>query len=385
MADEAKLYIRIKGKEYGPMAVEEVKSWIEQNKFKSTDYIRMEGMKHWVMAKNLVHLKEYFNAKKEDDRKDAFSSWLTQVKSGGPPIILTPSGVEDEQSRIAEERKKIEEEAEKLAEREKLLREEIEKEVTKQQEEEFKKLAEERKHLEEERAGLEVAEKEIKKMEAGVKRRRRIPIIVTSIVVVILIAIGSYVFINYYKQTKALKESIARIDSIDNQIKDLIAKLEKAGSQEERDKITDKIDTLKKEREELVKDVESKGGEKPEVKIETSLGSVSIDDPLSITGEGASDPFRNKETINSVVRSRMSSIRGAYNAELVSNPSLEGKVVIALMITPDGSVVKANVISSSLNSSKLENAIISNIMLAKFPPIVGGVVNVTYPFYFQKK
>jgi TonB family protein len=384
MADEAKLYIRIKGKEYGPMAVEEVKSWIEQNKFKSTDYIRMEGMKHWVMAKNLVHLKEYFNAKKEDDRKDAFSSWLTQVKSGGPPIILTPSGVEDEQSRIAEERKKIEEEAEKLAEREKLLREEIEKEVTKQQEEEFKKLAEERKHLDEERAGLEVAEKEIKKMEAGVKSRRRIPIIVTSIIAVILIAVGTPILIHYYKQTKALKESIARIDSIDGQIKDLMAKLEKAGSSEEKEKIFEKIDTLKKEREELVKKVEEKGGT-PEVKIETSLGSVTIDDPLSITGEGASDPFRNKGTINSVVRSRMSSIRGAYNAELVSNPSLEGKVVIALTITPDGSVVKANVISSSLNSSKLENAIISNVLLAKFPPIVGGVVNVTYPFYFQKK
>jgi len=385
MVEEVNLYIRVKGKEYGPMAVEEVKSWIEQGKFRPTDYIRMKGMKHWVMAKNLVHLKAYFNAKKEDDRKDAFSSWLTQVRSGGPPIILTPAGVVDEQERIAEERKKVEVEAEKLAEREKLLREEIEKEITKQQEGEFKKLAEERKHLEEERTGLEVAEQEIKKMEAVVKRRRRIPIIVAGIIVAVLIAVSTPILIHYYKQTKALNESIARIDSIDNQIKDLIAKLEKTGSSEEREKIFEKIDTLKKERDELVKKIEEKGGT-PEVKIETSLGSVRIDDPLSITGEGAGDPQRSKGTINSIVRSRMGDIRNVYNLELRNNTALEGKVVISLTITPDGSVVKANVISSSLiNGSKLENAIISNILLAKFPPIVGGVVTVTYPFYFEKK
>ncbi|MGQ9706481.1 MAG: AgmX/PglI C-terminal domain-containing protein [bacterium] len=385
MADEANLYLRIKGKEYGPMTVEEVKLWIEQGKFKSMDYIRIEGMKHWVMARNLVHLKTYFDAKKEEDRKDAFSSWITQVRSGGPPIILTQAGVVDEQTRIAEERKKIEDEAEKLAERERLLREEIEKEITKQQEEEFRKLAEERKHLEEERAGLEVAEREIKKMEAVVKRRRRLPILVTGVIAVILIAVSAPILINYYKQTKALNEAIARIDNIDNQINDLMAKLEKARTPEERNKIFEEIDTLKKEREELVKEIEEKGGEKPEIKVETSLGSVRIDDPLSITGEGAGDPLRSKSTINSVIRSRMGDIRNVYNLELRNNPTLEGKVVISLTITPDGSVVKANVISSSLNSSKLENAIISNILLAKFPPIVGGVVTTTYPFYFEKK
>jgi hypothetical protein len=43
--------------------VEQVKKLIDKRQFSPTDYIRAEGITHWVMAKNLVHLKALFDAK----------------------------------------------------------------------------------------------------------------------------------------------------------------------------------------------------------------------------------------------------------------------------------------------------------------------------------
>ena len=385
MAEEKKLYLRVKGVEHGPFTVEEVKTWIEGGKFKPTDYIRMEGMKHWVMAKNLVHLKEYFDAKKEEDRKGAFASWLGQVREGKPPIVLTPTGVTEEHTRIAEARKQLEEDAKRLEEREAELREQIERELTKKQEEEFERLRKERERLEEHRMELEEAEIEIKQMERTVRRRRRIPLIIAGVVIVAVIAVSTPIVINYYKSTKELQEAINRIDIIDNEIKNLMAKLEDAETTMEREAIMEKIEELKKEREELVKEVEKKGGGEPIENIETTLGSVSITGPLSIIGPGSDDPSRSSSTVDSIIRGRMGAINSVYNRELRSNPSLEGKVVVSFTVSSDGTVTRANVISSTLSNSKLENAIVSNIMLARFPSTSSGDITVTYPFTFETK
>ncbi|MGD8720031.1 MAG: hypothetical protein PVH29_14565, partial [Candidatus Zixiibacteriota bacterium] len=81
MADEkqVELYLRIDGVEHGPLAVDDVKDWIDKGKFRPTDFIRTGDQKAWVKAENLVHLKALFDEAKQKQSIGAFTNWLEAV------------------------------------------------------------------------------------------------------------------------------------------------------------------------------------------------------------------------------------------------------------------------------------------------------------------
>ena len=71
-----------------------------------------------------------------------------------------------------------------------------------------------------------------------------------------------------------------------------------------------------------------------------------------------------------------------YNLALRKNPSLAGKVVIELTISPGGQVTVVKVLSSELGDEKLERKLALRIKKFKFANAEVAEITVTYPIDF---
>jgi len=98
---------------------------------------------------------------------------------------------------------------------------------------------------------------------------------------------------------------------------------------------------------------------------------------------GIEDENRNSGAIASTVSQYRSGIKYAYNKELLKNPSLSGKIVVAFVILPDGSVQSAEIRQSSVNWPSLEDAVLKRLQHWKFPKSKGTPVRVVFPFVFH--
>jgi len=67
---------------------------------------------------------------------------------------------------------------------------------------------------------------------------------------------------------------------------------------------------------------------------------------------------------------------------LRKNPSLKGKITVKIVVSPDGKVVKAEVISSTLGFLELEEAIINRIYRWRFSEMK-GVEDFTIDYTFD--
>lgn len=65
--------------------------------------------------------------------------------------------------------------------------------------------------------------------------------------------------------------------------------------------------------------------------------------------------------VNAVIYSHNASIQYCYERHLQENPNLKGKLVVRFTIAPSGKVIDAQIVSSTLNNSALEQCILSRI------------------------
>ncbi|MDA8123292.1 MAG: AgmX/PglI C-terminal domain-containing protein [Deltaproteobacteria bacterium] len=98
---------------------------------------------------------------------------------------------------------------------------------------------------------------------------------------------------------------------------------------------------------------------------------------------GIEDENRDSGVIASTVSQYRSGIKYAYNKELLKNPSLSGKIVVAFVILPNGSVQSAEIRQSSVNWPPLEDAVLKRLQHWKFPKSKGTPVRVVFPFVFH--
>lgn len=91
---------------------------------------------------------------------------------------------------------------------------------------------------------------------------------------------------------------------------------------------------------------------------------------------------RSQDEIERVFQKNKGAIFSIYNRELRKDPTLQGKVVVELTISPDGKVTKCVIISSELNHKKLEKRLVSKIKKFKFVSKKVEVLTVTYPIFF---
>ena len=112
--------------------------------------------------------------------------------------------------------------------------------------------------------------------------------------------------------------------------------------------------------------------------VSSSIGGTGGVGTRSVGGR----PGRSQEEIERVFQKNKGSINTIYNRALRRDPSLQGKIVLELTITPSGKVTKCRVISSELNNKKLERKIVSRVKLFRFSKKKVATVTVTYPIDF---
>jgi TonB family protein len=92
--------------------------------------------------------------------------------------------------------------------------------------------------------------------------------------------------------------------------------------------------------------------------------------------------YRTREEIQLVFDQNKGAVYALYNRALRKDPTLRGKVVLELTITPTGKVTKCVVLSSELNDPALERKLVSRIKLFKFPAKDVDTAVVSYPIDF---
>ncbi|OHE57318.1 MAG: hypothetical protein A2Z47_03005 [Thermodesulfovibrio sp. RBG_19FT_COMBO_42_12] len=149
---------------------------------------------------------------------------------------------------------------------------------------------------------------------------------------------------------------------------------------------------------------------KPALKGSGGIGSVSAEvakgQPGNLSGQrtisardispagkdGAASPFakstllktRSQESVKEVIKSHRGSIDFAYRKALRSDPTLKGIISIEFILAPDGTIISARVVSSTVGDPAFEEDVLKRVKTWKFPayPDSGNTI-VTYPIEFS--
>ncbi|VAX05402.1 Putative TolA protein [hydrothermal vent metagenome] len=113
-------------------------------------------------------------------------------------------------------------------------------------------------------------------------------------------------------------------------------------------------------------------------KVESKL-EKSVQTPKARAGYKSA---RSQEEIELVFQKNKGAIYSLYNRALRRDPTLQGKVLLELTIAPGGEVTRARILSSDLNSPKLEKRLLSRIRLFRFAARDVDTVTLTYPIDF---
>ena len=91
---------------------------------------------------------------------------------------------------------------------------------------------------------------------------------------------------------------------------------------------------------------------------------------------------RGEEEITLVFDQNKSKLYSIYNRERRKNPNLKGKVVLEIVISPEGKVLSVKILSSELNLPKLERSLVSRVKQFKFSSGKSKPITITYPIEF---
>jgi protein TonB len=100
---------------------------------------------------------------------------------------------------------------------------------------------------------------------------------------------------------------------------------------------------------------------------------------------GAGGAARSEEEIRKIMEQHKGAIYSIYNRALRQNATLEGKMVVKIVIDPSGKIVEATLVSSELGDSDLEGKILQRIRLISFPAssVARTTINQTFDFLPQ--
>lgn len=99
-------------------------------------------------------------------------------------------------------------------------------------------------------------------------------------------------------------------------------------------------------------------------------------------GSRSGGGYRAEEDITIIFDQNKSVLYSLYERERRKNPSLKGKIVLEITIAPNGKVTAVKVVSSELNSPRLESRLVSRIKTFNFGEQPVKSITVTYPIEF---
>jgi hypothetical protein len=110
----------------------------------------------------------------------------------------------------------------------------------------------------------------------------------------------------------------------------------------------------------------------------TSLGELSAG---GLTVSGGLD----KETVRRVISQYKRQIKACYDGQLLLQPTLEGRIRVDWVISPNGHVQTAQSTANTTRSSPLESCLLGVVRAMKFPEAPNGrQTRVIYPWQFTK-
>ena len=121
-----------------------------------------------------------------------------------------------------------------------------------------------------------------------------------------------------------------------------------------------------------------------------AIGGLSAAEPAAAGGgaDGAvgsgSAPgvYRSTASLLAVVQKYAAGIQYCYGNELKHDPSLAGKLVVAITVSASGRVTEATVVQNTVRSQALSACALSQIREWRFPAIEGGATTFQAPFVF---
>jgi len=114
----------------------------------------------------------------------------------------------------------------------------------------------------------------------------------------------------------------------------------------------------------------------------TVTSKIGSTEPTAKKGTSGKSAARSESEIERVFQKNKAAIYSLYNRALRKDPTLQGKVVLELTISPAGKVTACRVVSSELNSPDLERKLVSRVKLFKFKAGDMSQVTITYPIDF---
>lgn len=103
---------------------------------------------------------------------------------------------------------------------------------------------------------------------------------------------------------------------------------------------------------------------------------------LKITGVGARDPGRTRQTIREQVEAYFPGLAEAYGHSLQTDPTLKGGVTLHITVAPDGKVANVKAEPRGIADTAFVGTVQTQVQAWQFPPISTGVTIVHYPLLF---
>jgi TonB family protein len=92
--------------------------------------------------------------------------------------------------------------------------------------------------------------------------------------------------------------------------------------------------------------------------------------------------YRSNASLLAVIQKYAAGIQYCYGNELKRDPSLSGKLVVAMTVAASGEVIEASVVQNTVGSDRLASCALAQIRDWRFPPIAEGVTTFQAPFVF---
>lgn len=116
--------------------------------------------------------------------------------------------------------------------------------------------------------------------------------------------------------------------------------------------------------------------------VESPVEMVAQAAPKAESAAGSSKPSRTYEEVSLVFDKNKGAIYSLYSRALRKDPTLQGKVVLELLIDPSGRVTECKIVESELNNPALEKKLVARIKLLNFGAREVEPLRVTYPIDF---
>jgi len=119
----------------------------------------------------------------------------------------------------------------------------------------------------------------------------------------------------------------------------------------------------------------------PSTSVDNSIDKIAVNSNIE-QGNNRSNATRSKEEISIVFVKKKGSTYRIYNRELRKDPTLAGKIVFELVISPAGLVTSVKILSSTVNSPDFEGKIAERMKLFEFESNNVDEMIIKYPMEF---